>query len=108
MRDDLIRVQRLMGLLRANVPQLGLLSVEVLLLCAEGPKTAAELERMTGAANGPVMRACWPFVTRAKYGNREVVEAQLPLLKRTRKRGRAPLYLLSVNGWRLLKECELM
>jgi hypothetical protein len=37
-----------------------------------------------------------------------VVEAQLPLLKRTRKRGRAPLYLLSVNGWRLLKECELM
>ena len=60
MRDDLIRVQRLVGLLRANVPQLGLLSVEVLLLCAEGPKTAAELERRTGAANGPVMRACWP------------------------------------------------
>jgi hypothetical protein len=105
---DFEKVQRLMGLLRANVPQLGLLSVEVLLLCAEGPKTAAELERRTGAANGPVMRACWPFVTRATYGERKVIEAQLPLLKRTRKKGRAPLYLLSVNGWRLLKECGLM
>jgi hypothetical protein len=54
------------------------------------------------------MRACWPFVTRATYGDRKVIEAQLPLLKRTRKKGRAPLYLLSVNGWRLLKECGLM
>jgi len=107
-RDDLIRVQRLMGLLRANVPQLGLLSVEVLLLCAEGPKTAAELERRTGAANGPVMRACWPFLTRATNGERNVIEAQFPLLKRTRKKGRAPLYLLSVNGWRVLRECGLM
>lgn len=106
--SELEKVQKLAGILRANVPQLGLLSIEVLMLCAEGPKTSTELCRRTGAANGPVMRACWPFVTRATYGERKVIEAQLPLLKRTKKGGRAPLYLLSVNGWRLLKECGLL
>lgn len=105
--SELEKVQRLMGLLRANVPQLGLLSIEVLMLCAEGPKTSAELCQRTGAANGPVMRACWPFVTRATM-DRRVIPAQLPLLKRRKGSGRAPLYQLSVNGWRLLHECELL
>ena len=105
---ELERVGRLMALLRANAPQLGLLSIEVLLLCAEGPKTSLELCARTGAANGPLIRACWPFLTRAKRGSGEVIETQLPLLKRVKRGGtRAPIYMLSVNGWRLLKECGL-
>jgi len=105
---ELEKVRRLMALLRANVPQLGLLSIEVLLLCAEGPKTSLELCARTGAANGPVMRACWPFVTRQPREGK-VIQAQLPLIKRMKRQGaRAPVYMLSVNGWRLLRECELL
>lgn len=106
---ELEKVARLMRILRMNAPQLGMLSVEVLLLCAEGPRTALELCRLTGAANGPVMRACWPFLTRVKPGSGDVIETQFPLLKRSKAPGRrAPVYLLSVNGWRVLRECELL
>ena len=97
----------LLTTLRLNLPQVGLMSVEVLLLCAGGPKTAAELVRHTGAANGPVMRACWPFLTRVNHDGK-VIEAKVPLLKRTKKRGRAPLYFLSFSGRKLFRECGLL
>ena len=98
----------LLTTLRLNKPQLGLMSVEVLLLCAGGPKTAAELVKYTGASNGMVMRAVWPFITRVTNGERKVIEAQVPLMKRTKKKGRPPLYFLSLNGRKLFRECGLL
>ena len=54
------------------------------------------------------MRAVWPFITRVTNGERKVIEAQVPLMKRTKKKGRPPLYFLSLNGRKLFRECGLL
>lgn len=101
-------LRRLLSVLRAHCPQLSLTSVEALLVLAEEPRTAAELSSALGTQNGQTMRACWPFLTRVTNGDRQVVEAQLPLMKRTKAPRKAPVYQLSENGKRLLRECGIL
>ena len=102
---------RLMTTLRLNLKhgQAGLLAVEVLLHVATGPKTSAELELLTGASNGPVSRAVRTFLTWRERSTGNVVQTQMPLLKRVKRPGKkAHVVFLSVSGWKLLNELGLM
>jgi hypothetical protein len=108
---DLGNVARLMTLLRLNLPQgqAGLLSLEVLLHVATGPKTAGELQALTGAADGPLSRAVRTFVPWRRRSDGVVVVPALPLLRRVKRPGqKAPVVFLSVMGWKVLRELELL
>lgn len=106
--SDLRGCAQLLRMLRLNANhQVGLLSVECLLLVSGGPKTSAEMAVVTGAFAESVVKACWPFLTRVKVTG-EVVPAQIPLMKRVKRAKKPPTYHLSVNGWRLLHECGLL
>jgi hypothetical protein len=109
--NHLTNTARLLTLLRLNLPQgqAGLLSVEVLLHVATGPKTAAELEVLTGAKNGPISRAIRTFIPWRRRSDGAVITPALPLLKRVKRPGRtAPVVFLSVMGWKVLRELELL
>jgi hypothetical protein len=100
-----------MTLLRLNLPQgqAGLLSVEVLLHVAAGPRTMAELEVLTGAKNGPLSRAVRTFVPWRRRSDGVVVVPALPLLRRVKRPGqKAPVIFLSVMGWKVFQELELL
>jgi hypothetical protein len=108
---DLGNVARLMTLLRMNLPQgqAGLLSVEVLLHVAAGPRTMAELEVLTGAKNGPLSRAVRTFVPWRRRSDGQVIAPVLPLLRRVKRPGqKAPVIFLSVMGWRVFQELGLL
>jgi hypothetical protein len=100
-----------MTLLRMNLPQgqAGLMSVEILLHVATGPKTTAELEALTGAKNGPLSRAVRTFVPWRRRSDGELVLPVLPLLRRVKRPGqKAPVIFLSVMGWKVFRELELL
>lgn len=106
--SEMAKLLELVRVLRLNSEsRVGLLSVECLLLVAGGPKTSAELVAATGSANGLVIRALWPFLTRMTREG-QVIPAQIPLLKMVKRPRKTPSYHLSVNGWRLLRDVGLM
>lgn len=108
MKVDTKGIQELLRLVRENAPEkVGLLSVELLLLVAKGPRSTAQLEKELGLKQGRAAKALWPFLTRARRDG-EIRPARLALLKRVRRPGQSPMYHLSVNGWRALKVCGLL
>jgi hypothetical protein len=109
--SHLSNTARLLTMLRLNLPQgqAGLLSVEVLLHIGTGPKTMAELELLTGAKNGPLSRAVRTFVPWRRRSDGVVVSPAVPLLKRVKRPGRkAAMVCLSVMGWKVLHELQLL
>jgi hypothetical protein len=109
--NHLTNAARLMTLLRINLPQgqAGLMCVEVLLHVAAGPKTMAELEVLTGAKNGPLSRAVRTFVPWRRRSDGAVITPVLPLLRRVKRPGRtAPVIFLSVMGWKVMRDLELL
>ena len=108
---SLAATARLLTLLRLNSKdgRVGLLSIECLLLVADGPKTLAELERLTGSPNGRIstaVRSLCPWYSRK---DERVVEPVLPLLKRVKRPDRrAPVVHLSAMGEQILREAGLI
>ena len=108
---DLQAAARLLTALRLNVRngQVGLLTVEALLLLATGPKTMAELQHHTGADNGNLSRAVRTLMPWFDRKAGVVVTPDLPLLKRVKRPGRkAPVLSLSRMGCQLLHEYKLL
>ena len=75
----------LLSLVRANDPQLSWLAVECLLHCAEHPRTIAELEQLTGSANGNINRAIRSLTVWWDASKKEVAKPRLHLLQRRRR-----------------------
>ena len=109
--SELRNAAKLLTLLRMNVRngQVGLLTVEALLLLATGPKTMAELQKQTGADNGNLSRAVRTLLPWFDRKAGVVVTPDLPLLKRVKRPGRkAPVLSLSRMGCLTLRECGLL
>ena len=109
--DDLPSLARLLTLLRLNTGrhQVGLLPVEVLLLVAGGARTLDELERLTGAANGPISRAVRVWCVHHSRTQNRVVTPELSLLVRTRRPSplRGHTLRLSEQGRDLLQQAGI-
>ena len=84
---------------------LGLLGVELVLHCAERPRTVAELCHLTGAANGQVNRA---LNRMAMHWDEEAQEVSLPTLhlisRNVRPEGKGFVYCVSRRGSELVKQ----
>lgn len=104
--SDLDKTANLLRLVRLNMPggQISGLSVEILLLVAQGPKTIEQLVKLTGANNGTVCRAALTWCVWWDRKREEVRKPVLPLLQR-RKRPRLAghRYHLTKTGLEFLK-----
>lgn len=106
---EMDKLRRLLSTVRINssANRIGLLSVECLLLIAGGPKSTAQMEHALGLEQGRGARAIDPFITRTRRTG-EIKPARMALVKKVRRPGQVPMYHLSVNGWRVLKDCGLL
>lgn len=93
------RLASMLQTMRQESNGLGLLGVELVLHCAERPRTVAELCHLTGAGNGQVNRA---LNRMAVHWDDDAAEVSLPALhliaKHTRPEGRVFVYCLSRRG----------
>ena len=93
------KMAQLLRTLRRESNGLGLLGAELVLHCAERPRTVAELCHLTGAGNGQVNRA---LNRMAMHWDDDAAEVALPALhlitKHTRPEGRGFVYCLTSRG----------
>ena len=89
----------LLQALRRRTNGMGLLGVEVLLHCAQAPRTISELEHLTGANNGSINRAINQMAARYDSTADQVRLPALHLLnKQTRPEGRGFVYYVTRSG----------
>lgn len=87
---------------------LGLLGAELVLHCAERPRTVAELCHLTGAGNGQVNRALNGLAVRYDAAADKVRLPALHLLnKATRPEGKGFVYCVTRKGEELCKAAGL-
>ena len=90
------RFAELLQTLRRRTNGMGLLGVEVLLYCAQRPRTVSELEHLTGANNGSINRVINQMAARYDATADKVRLPQLHLLNRlTKPEGRGFQYCLT-------------
>ena len=95
----------LLQTMRRESNGLGLLGVELVLHCAERPRTVAELCHLTGAGNGQVNRALNGMAIRYDATADKVRLPALHLLnKATRPEGKGFVYCVSRRGSELAKQ----
>lgn len=89
----------LLQALRRRTNGMGLLGVEVLLYCAQAPRTISELEHLTGANNGSINRVINHM---AAHYDSTADKVRLPALhllnKQTRPEGRGFVYYVTRRG----------
>ena len=99
---------RLLRDIRRQSNGIGLLGVEIVLHCAEKPRTVGELEQLTGANNGSIARAINQMAIRYQPKSEKV---QLPVLhllaKTTRPEGRGFEICLTARGAALCRSAGL-
>jgi len=95
----------LLQTMRRESNGLGLLGVELVLHCAERPRTVAELCHLTGAGNGQVNRA---LNRMAMHWDEDAQEVSLPTLhlisRSVRPEGKGFVYCVSRRGSELAKQ----
>ena len=102
---DTAGMVHLLQTMRRESNGLGLLGVELVLHCAERPRTVAELCHLTGAGNGQVNRA---LNRMAMHWDEESQEVSLPTLhlisRNVRPEGKGFVYYVSRRGSELAKQ----
>ncbi len=90
---------------RSNKGRSSLLALECFLLIAEKPRTMAELESLTGCANGPINKAVRSMTPWFNPETGEVVRPKLHLIQRRRVIcGRGHRMHVTAAGRKLLDE----
>ena len=102
------RMAQLLRTLRRESNGLGLLGAELVLHCAERPRTVAELCHLTGAGNGQVNRALNGLAVRYDATADKVRLPALHLLnKATRPEGKGFVYCVTRKGEELCRAAGL-
>jgi hypothetical protein len=100
---DFPAVTSLIQAFRSTQGPSNLLALECFLLCAEKPRTIAELVALTGCANGPVNRAVRTLTPYWDAKTEKVVRPEQHLLQRRRVwAGKGHRYHLTSKGRALL------
>ncbi len=90
---------------RSNKGRSSLLALECFLLIAEKPRTIAELESLTGCANGPINKAIRSMTPWFNPETGEVVRPKLHLIQRRRVIcGRGHRMHITAAGRKLLEK----
>jgi hypothetical protein len=108
--EPLGKTALLMQALRINAGErpVGLLAVEVLAHVAAAPRRLDELEQLTGASNGSLIRAIRSMTVWFERSTGKVHRPNLPLLQRRKTPGRKGHRIwLTCNGRKLLGEVGL-
>ena len=102
---DFPAVTALIQAFRSNQGPSNLLALECFLLCAEKPRTIAELVEATGCANGPVNRAVRTLTPYWDSKAEKVIRPEQHLLQRRRIiTGRGHRYHVTSKGRALLAQ----
>lgn len=100
---DFPGVTALIQAFRSTQGPSNLLALECFLLCAQKPRTIAELAELTGCANGPVNRAVRTLTPYWDSNAKKIVRPAQHLLQRRRIiTGKGHRYYLTARGRRLL------